>query len=187
MASASLDSIRNIKTVDNGDGTVSLGVAGAGAGGASQVEGTQATGEPSTANPVLAGLIDGSGNIAPLTDFEGTGALAVAVVFGDVRISEAIRGSGAFDTLQVDVTVASAIIVTGASGCFRMTIQNHDTTNPIYIKNTTVTALNGYRIAAGQSFTFEAQLINDAAYNIHAIAVGGTVRVSVLRQFYPLA
>lgn len=223
----SLESMRDIKLIDNGDGSFSIGVASSGGGGgASQVEGKQASGDPVTANPVLSGYMSSGGILYPIEDAwnaggpfvtaagirnEGQaaprpvvigykdqagnvktwkdtlnfGAPSVVVADGSLYISGSIRAAGTFDTTQADVTTSSALLFSGGPTTTRITIQNLDATNPIYIKNVAVSTTTGHRIAAGQSLTFEADMVSSVSSQIYAIATGGTVRVSILRQLVP--
>ena len=148
----------------------------------SSVHGARAVGQNVTNFPVVVGYKDNLGKIKTWEDANGNGAPPVYIVDGSLYISGTTRAAGSFDVTQSDVTTSSALLFTGGSNTTSVTIQNLDATNPIYIKNSAVSSTTGYRIAAGQSFTLDSQMVTSVSTTIYAISTGGTVRVAVLRQ-----
>lgn len=177
QVAASFDSIRNLRLIDNGDGSYSIAVSSSGGGGSttSQVEGTQDPGEVATAKPVVIGFQDSEG-LVRAAGFGNSDYLPVFIADGTVNIANPALNA---NFRQQNVAATPTQISLGVGARFRLV--NMDASVTIYINTTALltTAAAGIPVKAGESWVLESTVRGHYAGPLYAISASGTVRVAI--------
>ena len=89
------------------------------------------------------------------------------------------------DPRTVSVATSDTILAGPNMKRKSIVVSNLDATNPVFIKlRSAATATSGFKLTAGQNFTFTQDAYGDAIKEeIHAIATGGAVNVEVIDIF----
>ncbi len=119
-------------------------------------------------------------SVQPVSD--NGGSLSVDDGGGSITVDGTVSIVGATSSTtvaQIDIAItATQILASPLTGRKTVVINNHDTTNPVYLGfSSGVVSTNGFKIAAGyvQEFPFDASVST-----IYLISTGGTVRISYM-------